>query len=232
MAVLGLPALYSYYPPGYAVATAATAAISFGVGMAVGASLWGGCNWGRGDIDIDMDVHNSFSRNVNVERSGQLSQRTNVQGDRQSWQHNPDHRRGVQYRDTATQQRFNRTGLPDAGSREAFRGRAEQGRQDLARGGGGHDAPSASTRGGASSGDRSRQIGGPARQEGAGAGQHLGQGPSPGAFEGLGQGHNVQAQRDRGHASLGSARAGGHARPAGAGGGHGGGGGRRGGGRR
>ena len=36
---------YSYYPPGY---VAATSLISFGVGMAVGSALWGGCNWGGG----------------------------------------------------------------------------------------------------------------------------------------------------------------------------------------
>ena len=33
---------YAYYPPGYI----AGAAITFGVGMAVGAAMWGGCNWG------------------------------------------------------------------------------------------------------------------------------------------------------------------------------------------
>lgn len=34
---------YAYYPPGY---VAGTALLSFGIGMAVGAALWGGCNWG------------------------------------------------------------------------------------------------------------------------------------------------------------------------------------------
>src|SRR5262245_42964540 len=34
---------YAYYPPGY---VAGTALLSFGVGMAVGAAIWGGRNWG------------------------------------------------------------------------------------------------------------------------------------------------------------------------------------------
>ena len=41
---------YYYYPPGYAAGVAATAAISFGAGMAVGAAVWDGCNWSHGDV--------------------------------------------------------------------------------------------------------------------------------------------------------------------------------------
>src|SRR5690242_2491767 len=128
---------YAYYPPGYAFGTAA---LSFGVGMAVGAAVWGGCNWGHGDIDVDVDRQSNFNRNVN--RTSNVSnqrttQRTNAQaGSRQSWQHDPSHRKGAQYRDTATQQRYNRSGVPDSASREAYRGRAEQGRQELSRSGG------------------------------------------------------------------------------------------------
>jgi len=48
--------------------------ISFGVGMAVGAALWGGCNWGGGDIDIDVKRQNNFSRNVNRGGPGQPAQ--------------------------------------------------------------------------------------------------------------------------------------------------------------
>jgi glucose-6-phosphate 1-dehydrogenase len=41
----------------------------------------------------------------------------------------------VQYRDAANQQRYDRTTRTGADAREAFRGRAESGRQELARGG-------------------------------------------------------------------------------------------------
>src|SRR5262249_8795891 len=51
-----------------------------------------------------------------------------------NWQHNVDHRKGVQYRDKATQQRYGRGQAAGAQSRDQFRGRAEQGRQQIARG--------------------------------------------------------------------------------------------------
>ena len=62
---------YYPYPPGYMFGTDM---ISFGVGMAVGAALWGGCNWGGGDIDIDVKRQNNFSRNVNRGGPGQPAQ--------------------------------------------------------------------------------------------------------------------------------------------------------------
>ena len=106
-------------------------------GCAVGAALWGNCNWGRGDVNINVNQYNNFTRNVNT--ANIASQRTQIQNTRVAnnngaWQHDPAHRQGVQYRDNATQQRFNKTGAPNPQSREAFRGRAEQGRQDIAGG--------------------------------------------------------------------------------------------------
>lgn len=66
---------YNYYPPGY---VAGTALLSFGVGLAVGAALWGGCNWGRGgwwggggnSITINNNNFNNFNRNTNNNWSG------------------------------------------------------------------------------------------------------------------------------------------------------------------
>jgi hypothetical protein len=209
---------YPVYAPGAALAAGA---ITFGAGMAVGAALWGGCDWNRGDVNINTTRYNTFSNNVNTaERRKQIqANRANVQGGN-AWQHNPEHRRGTQYRDTATQQRFNRTGAPDPQSREAFRGRTEQGREPLGAGGGAQAV-------------RANQPAGQAR---AGAGQ--GAAPAQaraggGAFEGVGQGGAAQAHSSRGQASLGAARAsgGGHA-AASPGGGPRGGGGGRGGGRR
>ncbi len=129
---------YYPYPPGYVFGTAA---LSFGLGMAAGA-MWGNCNWNNGNVDVDINNHNNYSKNVN--RSNVASERTSQYergqggGNRSEWKHNPENRKGVQYRDQATQQRYNKGGNPQATqSREAFRGRAEQGRQDLSRGGGG-----------------------------------------------------------------------------------------------
>ena len=49
---------YSYYPPGYV----AGGAISFGLGMAAGAALWGGCNWGNNQVNVNVNNYNSFNR--------------------------------------------------------------------------------------------------------------------------------------------------------------------------
>jgi hypothetical protein len=115
-----------YYPPwGY---YAAGMAISFGVGVAMGAFWsggWGwGCGWGHNDIDINID--NNFNRNTNIDRGD----RSNQRGDRTSnqrgrdggragnagskWSHNPEHRGGTPYRDRATADRFGGTARGDS----------------------------------------------------------------------------------------------------------------------
>jgi hypothetical protein len=235
---------YYYYPPYYPVGYfAATAAISFGVGMLVGGAIWGGCNWGGGNIDIDVNRQNNFNRNVN--RGDRVNPRntdrgSGARGDRGSWQHNPEHRKGAQYRDSATQQKFNRGGdSARAASRESFRGRADQGRQDLARGGAGQGAARSREGGVGSAGGGQR--GGGVSQSGAG-GQRGGAGGGR-AFEGVGQGQSQRSYSERGQSSRGSSYSGGGSRGGGgfsgggggggrSGGGGGGGGGGRGGGRR
>ncbi len=63
----------AYYPPGY---VAGTALLSFGVGMAVGAALWGGVHWGGGgwgggnSLTINNNNFNNFNRNTNSNWSG------------------------------------------------------------------------------------------------------------------------------------------------------------------
>jgi uncharacterized membrane protein YgcG len=120
-----------YYPPGY---VAGTALFSFGVGMAVGAAwgyAWGGCNWHGGDVDIDINRNTNINRNIN---RGKYA--TQYQGGQGRWQHNAEHRKGVSYRDQATAQKYRRGSTNEAvRSRENFRGYAEAGRQDIARGG-------------------------------------------------------------------------------------------------
>ena len=126
---------YTYYPPGYA---AATAAFSFTAGVALGAAwgyAWGGCNWHGGDVDINVNRNTNFNTNINRQRyqANFQARGQNAQG---AWRHDATHRKGVAYRDQGTAQRFNRgTNAQAAASREAFRGRAESGRQELARGG-------------------------------------------------------------------------------------------------
>jgi hypothetical protein len=178
-----------YYPPGYAFGAAA---MGFMAGAVVGGALWGGCNWGGGEVNINSSRQNNFTNNVN--RTDVAAKRTERQGGSQSFKHNPENRKGTQYRDSGTQQRFNKGGDRQASqSRENFRGRAEQGRQDLGRGqGGAGDRGGAGQRGQGGAGDRGGAGGG------LGGGDRGGGG---GAFSGAGQGRDAQASSNRGQAS-------------------------------
>lgn len=124
-----------YYPPGYA---AGTALLSFGAGMAVGAAwgyAWGHSDWHGGDVDVD--VNRNANINTTIDRGKYASQNQGGRG-QGSWQHNPEHRKGVSYRDQGTAQKFNRASTNDAvRGRENYRGYGDGGRQDAGRGGSG-----------------------------------------------------------------------------------------------
>lgn len=225
---------YYYYPPGYA---AVGSLISFGVGMAVGSALWGGCNWGGGNVNVNVNRYNNFNK-TNINNS--------------NWNHNSVHRKGVQYKNQDVRNRYGKGTQGNAQAREQFRGRAEQGRQDIARGdankfkGQQGKGSGAHTLGAKGDGPRqgNRDVGqGKAAQRGGGqqgnrqAAAHR----NSNAFSGAGNGQQVRQQSSRGQASRQSAasRSGGggrsHGGGGGGGGGHrggGGGGGGRGGGRR
>ena len=124
---------YYYYPPGY---SAGAVAFSFGVGVAVGAAwgyAWGGCNWRHGDVDIN--INRNINVNNNINRTRYENKVTTGQNGRGEWKHNPEHRKGVSYRNQTTAQKYNKGASRDVQSREAFRGRAEAGRQDISHGG-------------------------------------------------------------------------------------------------
>ena len=126
---------YPVYPPGY---VATTAAFSFLAGAAVGAAwgyAWGNANWRGGDVNVNVNQNANINRNINREKYAAQYQGRGQAGQGQ-WQHDAGHRGGVAYRDQGTAQKYNRgTGSEAAKSREAYRGRAEAGRQDIARGG-------------------------------------------------------------------------------------------------
>ena len=134
---------YPYYPPGYGMAAAT---FGFMAGVAVGSSgcCWGNADWHGGDVDIDVNRNNNFTKNNYGGDRVSHYQKQGGQGGRQQWQHNPQNRKGAAYRDNNTAQKFNRGTSAQTASREAYRGRAEQGN----RGGSGQ----ASTRGGAQQG--------------------------------------------------------------------------------
>lgn len=114
---------YYYRPPGYAygygygVGSAVIAGIGFGVGVAITNSLWGGCNWRRGDVDINVNRYNSINSNNRINSNRRST----------NWKHNSNNRRGVSSRNN-TNRIGNNNKLGGANNRQAFRGRESSGR--------------------------------------------------------------------------------------------------------
>src|SRR5246500_331503 len=131
-----------YYPPaGY---YAAGMAISFGVGVMMGAFWsggWGwGCGWG-GNNDININNNNNFNRNSNIgggnrdnigggnRPSNQPARGGGNRGGNSSWKHNPQHRGGAPYRDRSTADRFGGTARGDSLSNRQASARQQVSRQ-------------------------------------------------------------------------------------------------------
>ena len=113
---------YAVYPPGYV----ASNIFSFGLGVAVGATFasfdwghnnccyWGG-GYGHGDVNVNVnrgDVNIGNKVNINRNNSGE-----------RRWQHNPEHRRGVEYKNNAVAERYQK-GNQGVSNRE-YRGYGE-----------------------------------------------------------------------------------------------------------
>jgi hypothetical protein len=201
------PVYYPYpaivYPPVSTGAIVATAAISFGVGMAIGA-LWSGggwgwhCGWSNHTVVVNNNfINNNHFNHVNVSNN-------NV------WQHNSVHRQGVPYANRNVANRYNnvdtnRINRPSANQTQQRLGQADrqvgQGNANRQTGQGAAGAQRNQTRTpdanrGQGSGDRigNRQVGG-----GNSGGGH--------AFGDMnGGGGRAQMNRSRGAASFGSRR--------------------------
>ena len=102
---------FYWYPPGYATGNV----FSFAAGVLAGAAIWGGIDWARRQVNINVNRYNSFNR-------------TNIAN--RNWTHNPAHRGAVPYRDRDVAQRFGNANQNAA--REAFRGKADAGRREIA----------------------------------------------------------------------------------------------------
>ncbi|QCI12789.1 DUF3300 domain-containing protein [Pseudomonas putida] len=100
-----------YYPPSplYYAGSALMAGLAFGAGVAIIDSLWGDCDWGNNDIDVNVNRYNNINANNRI---------GNNQG---KWQHNAVHRDGVPYRDNRSREQYGRQ-LQGANQRTAFRG--------------------------------------------------------------------------------------------------------------
>jgi hypothetical protein len=209
---------YPYYPPGYAPGAGL---FGFGAGVAVGAAwgyAWGHANWNGGDVDVNVNQNTNI--NNNIDRSKEQNKVTRGEGGKGSWQHNPEHRKGVSYKDQGTADKFGKGGPKNAQSRDSFRGRGDTGRQDSGRGESGKQEPG---RGDRSSGDRQASAGtrdsgssGRGGQEGPGESSGGGGKSSPStkesggkqsAFGGTEKGSSAKMESDRGQSSRQSASA-------------------------
>jgi hypothetical protein len=104
------PPVYYPPPPAYYPGAALATGIAFGVGVAATAALWSNCNWNNGNVNINAARYN----NVNVNRQ--------INANQTNFQHNAANRRGVPYRDTASQQQFGKN-VAGASQRADYRGR-------------------------------------------------------------------------------------------------------------
>ena len=154
---------YYYYPPAY---PAGGMFFAFSIGVAVGAGgcCWGGGhpNWGTGDIDVDIN------NDINIDRG---DRNTINAGDDGKWKHNAEHRKGVEYRDSATQQKYGRASDRQATqAREQYRGHAEQGREQIAREGAGNQRDLSGKPVGGQTRDSAGNLGGQTREGGGNLG--------------------------------------------------------------
>ena len=172
------PPPYYYYPPGYAYG----AGLAFATGIVVGAAIWGGVGWGHNEVNINTNRYNNFNK-------------TNISNG--NWNHNVDHRKGAAYRDSGTAQKYNRgASAQTTQSRDQFRGKAEQGRTQMAQSGG----PQAAAQQRASGG---RDGGGAGASQRSGGGASASQRSSSGGFSGAGGGgSSARASSSRGSASM------------------------------
>ena len=208
--VYGAAPVYAYPPIAYPYgAVAATAAISFGVGVAMGA-FWGGCcggggwGWGAGWGGNNITINNNFQNRYGYNNI-QGGNRTNIgsgnvgSGNRggNSWQHNPSHRGAVPYSSSNTAQRFGGASRDGSGSMQ----RSGQGAGSRGDGGFNRAAQQPGTRDPSNTRDRA--------QSGAGGGQDRvgnrsldsGADRQNGAFGGADSRSRAQASSDRGFSS-------------------------------
>ncbi len=100
---------YYYRPIGYPLASG----IAFGIGIGITRSLWGGCNWRHGSVNININKYNNINRN-----------QININNKSSTWKHNSNNRKGTPYRDKSTRDKYNNN-RAGADSRKDYRGRTQ-----------------------------------------------------------------------------------------------------------
>ncbi len=196
-----------YYPPYYAGA----ALFTFGVGVAIGASMhggWGyGCGWGHGGGNtVVINNNNTYVKNSNTKNN------VNVNNTTSNWQHNSQHRGGAPYADKSTANKYGGSARGDSMST----------RQTQARSGG---TGGASNRSASPSNMSSNRSAGSSNFGGSGGGDKVGNRSIPpssssrsSGFGGSGSSPSrTSASSARGASSMGSSRSSGASRGGGGG---------------
>ena len=131
---------YAAYPPySYAYRDMLRSGLTFAGGVALGAAwgyAWGGCNWHGGGGDININNSRNTNINNNIDRGKYANRQPGGgQGGQGKWQHNPEHRKGVSYKDQGSRDKYGQS-RPGAENRKDFRGQSPdtRDRQGLARG--------------------------------------------------------------------------------------------------
>ncbi len=75
------------------------------------ARIWGGCNWGRGDVNINVNKYNTVNSN------------RQLNANQTNFQHNAANRKGVPYADQKSRDQFGSKGVGDASQRADYRGK-------------------------------------------------------------------------------------------------------------
>ncbi len=105
-----------YYPPPAYVYNPYAPLITFGVGMAWGAILANNCNWGHGNVDVDVDRNVNRNVNRNTDRaSARTGNRPSTTGSQRQWQ--PDQNRMRQSGASTSTRDARGWGSGDAGAR-------------------------------------------------------------------------------------------------------------------
>jgi hypothetical protein len=114
---------FYYYPPGYGIATAFWTGVAFGIGIGITNAIWGGCNWRRGDVNINVNRYNRIN----------INNRLDVNKGNVSWK-NQNMKRRENARTRLGDRKAPANRLSGADKRKDFRGRdvqREQARQAL-----------------------------------------------------------------------------------------------------
>jgi Protein of unknown function (DUF3300)/Chaperone of endosialidase len=188
-----------YWPPapGWVVGGAIGSGIAWGAGWAIGNAIWDGIDWDHGNIKVDIDKNNNINKHVdrNKVKTG-------------NWEHNPQHRKGVNYKDKSVQNKFGKDAVKSADRKLDYRGRSgEQVLKPDKKGPGGERADLSKGPGdkrpdaGKGAGERPGKPGGPeAKRPEIGKADKAR--PKAEAFD-LGDGGKARDYSKRGQASLG-----------------------------